>query len=481
MTTALTTFVKKNLTYATALFFERGIAFLLLPLYTHALSPEEYGLYAVLFAFMAFAAFFSGLGVENGLLRYSSDSGMESSLTGTVFWAMSVSGLCLSASIFALAGPISTRLLQDVRYRHLIQLSAGILLTDTAIRYFLYRLLGLQKTRLYLRISLLRGGTAMITNLIFVVLLRRGLNGVFLSYLSSNVLVILFIFPFATGRVPLRFDAALFYKLFRFGFPVMLTSLLITLLNFFDRYLLEIRISAEAAGLYSAAYRIGFVMNMIVTAFSMGAVPFASHVLKEDPEERLVFSKLMQALFFVCVPVFLFLGLFIHDLVQFKVLGYAVINERYWKAMDIVPFILLGYVFYGFSVNFSLGLYIREKTSTMAVITLVAFGINVAANCLLIPVYAAWGAAAATFLAFFVMAALMFGVSRRVFTVPYPWGRLIGLLTLALALFVLSAFVVRLSWPVKLLSFLMFAGLQTRLLFRDVFADMLTRIRGGTA
>jgi O-antigen/teichoic acid export membrane protein len=65
---------------------ERGVSFVLLPLYTYVLSPDQFGVYAVLLSFIAVLSFFYSLGIENNLFTFSADPERDQDLMGTAFW-----------------------------------------------------------------------------------------------------------------------------------------------------------------------------------------------------------------------------------------------------------------------------------------------------------------------------------------------------------------------------------------------------------
>ncbi len=449
-------FIRRNAAYSLAMFMERGLAFLLLPLYSHVLVPAEYGVYAVLFSFIAVAAFFYGLGIENNLLTFSGDPGRDDEMMGTAFWSVAGMATFLSCLMLLFAGPISGVLLRDAGQPSLIGLSAGILWTDSLIRFFLYRLLGRQKSGVYVFISLFRGVAGLALNVLFLLFLGMGLKGVFLSYGVSNAVILVFLAILEHRRIRFVFRKTHLRRLLGFGSPVMLTSLFITMLNFFDRFGLEAMVSAEQAGMYGAACRIAFVVNMMVTAFSMGALPFTASLLRDHPDRKDVVSSLMTFSSFTFVALFVFLSLFTADLVRIRVFGYALIHASYWKSLALVPILALGYVLYGFFVNFSLLFFHTGRTMTMAKIVFGSLLANLLINAALIPSYGAAAAAGASVAGFLFMAVAGFTFSRRIFPVRYAWGKILPMSCAGLLIYVLTRVFHETGWQLKLFLYILF-------------------------
>ena len=218
-----------------------------------------------------------------------------------------------------------------------------------------------------------------------------------------------------------RFRIVLLDKLVRFGVPVMFSSIFITLLHFFDRFLIQRFSSVYDVGLYSMAYKTGMVLNLLVTAFNMGAVPFLSVNADSDASARVIIARMAGIVAFFTLPVFLFISLFIRDIAGISIGPVTLIQSEYHAALYLVPVLLLGYVFYGFFSVFSLVLYYRLKTHIMAWITAAAFIINIVCNLILIPLLDVLGAALATLSAFLIMAVFMYAITQRTMRINYQW------------------------------------------------------------
>ena len=62
---------KESLIYGTGHVLARLITFLLLPIYTHVFSPEEYGVISLAYAFMGFSLMLYRYGMDTALMKYS--------------------------------------------------------------------------------------------------------------------------------------------------------------------------------------------------------------------------------------------------------------------------------------------------------------------------------------------------------------------------------------------------------------------------
>ena len=68
---SIKTLGKQSLIYGMGHIFARLITFLLLPLYTHTFTQNEYGALSLAYAFMGFALIIYRYGMDTALMKYS--------------------------------------------------------------------------------------------------------------------------------------------------------------------------------------------------------------------------------------------------------------------------------------------------------------------------------------------------------------------------------------------------------------------------
>lgn len=430
-------FLKKNLAYSASMIFERSIVFLLLPFYTNLLTPAEYGIYSILISTITILGFVVSFGIENGLLKMTAESTDISVLNSTTFWGMFFPGTLITVAIFVFSGEFSNLLFQNTDYSLLVKLSALILFSDNVLRFFLFGEVGEQRAKIYFYVSVIKGVLIVSLNIYLVAFLKMGLEGVMLSYLFTTLIISTGLILLRYHKVKLCFNIKIFKKIFYFGFPVMLTSVFFTLLNFIDTYLLQYYKGSQAVGEYSASYKIGFGMHIIITGFNMAAIPFTSQVMKERPNDKKIFNTMLSTLFSIMISVFMFVSVFHAEIVTTKIFGYSVIAEDYQNAIGIIPLILFSYICYGIYMNFALPFYHREKTVDLAIVTGIAVAINILLNFILIPLFSFWGSAIATLVSFFTLMILMYWKGHKDFYTKYDIKNIVFISSVAIILLIL--------------------------------------------
>jgi len=110
----------------------------------------------------------------------------------------------------------------------------------------------------------------------------------------------------------------------------------------------------------------------------------------------------------------------------------------YHGAARIVPLIVLSYLFFEVYYLFSFGFDLVRKTGYAPFIIGAGAIINFGFNLLLIPRFGMVGAAVATVLSYMLLPIIEYPIVRRLYPVPYEWGRLAKLLIISIAIYLIG-------------------------------------------
>ena len=155
-------------------------------------------------------------------------------------------------------------------------------------------------------------------------------------------------------------------------------------------------------------------MLILVQMYRMAWQPFFMR-FSEDPDASSLFGMAFKYFNIAAALVFLTVGLFVESIVAIPIpfLNTTLIDEAYWPGLSIVPWLLLAYWFQGWYINFSVGVFIQEKTKRLAQITGIGAIITIIVNVALIPVLGMKGAAIATLLSYGTMAVILYQVAQK--------------------------------------------------------------------
>jgi O-antigen/teichoic acid export membrane protein len=218
----------------------------------------------------------------------------------------------------------------------------------------------------------------------------------------------------------------------RFAWPFLLTGLCFFLLNFGDRFFLLRSAGQEQVGLYAIGYRLA----MLVGVFSRLPLQMVWNAQMYEAARGADAGRVFGQMFTRILGVYLFVGLGV-CLLQDEVI-LVLCGRPYAAAAPIIAPVVLAYLFLAAGDLMDTGLFVRRRTTRKAPVAMASAGVMLGLYALLIPGYAALGAALATLGGFAFHAAVTLGVTQRVFPIRYEPRRLAAMLGSAAVLWLIS-------------------------------------------
>ena len=432
---------KQSVVYGFGHFITRFINFLLLPLYTHRLAPEEYGVVSLIYAFIAFANILFTHGMDVAYMRFQGLEKTEENkktIFSTSFIWLLMSTLLLGSFMYFVSQNLAS-ITVGIEYTKLIQLAIGILAFDTlmALPKVLLRLENKPYHFIFLELShviIVLG-----LNIWWIGIQQLSIDYIFISNLIASGVVFLLIVPKIIQNMELRFNPGGWKDLFIFALPYIPSGMASILNELIDRYMIKWLVDENAVGLYSASYRLGIFMLIIVMAFKFAWQPYyLRQADKEDAPQ--LFAQAGTYFLLVTSFLFLFLTFFIEYLVQIPIGSSPIISPIYWASLSIVPVVLLAYIFLGVFLVQLPGIYIKKKNGWIPILNGTAALINIMTNFLLIPKYGYKSAAVATLIGYCVMVLLQYVVIKRFYPLTWEWKRVLLIIFITGGLFLVWKF-----------------------------------------
>ena len=415
---------RETLVYGSSTVVGRLLNFLLLPLYTHCLTPADYGVVATVFTYIAMGNVLYSHGMDFAFMRFSKTDGPDTGDFSTPFWSLLVTALVFSGLIHVFATPLAVAALVPGELSDIIRYSAWIMALDALCLVPFAELRLTHKPAAYAAIKVANIVLNVALNYAFLVAVPMGIRGVFLASLIASAATFVLVSPVLWLRLKARFDRELYPKLLRFALPIVPAGLASMMVQVINRPILQRLADDSAVGLFQANYRLGIFMMMVVNMFDMAWRPFFIQRAAQ-PGAREIFARILT--YFVAGASFLFLAvtLFIPDFAALPLLrGRPLIHPAYWAGLGIVPVVTMGYLFNGIYVNLLAPVTLAKRTDLVAYATGAGAAVNVVCNLLMIPRWGLMGAALATLFAYLAMAGALFLMGRRVYPLSYEYRRL---------------------------------------------------------
>jgi len=150
--------------------------------------------------------------------------------------------------------------------------------------------------------------------------------------------------------------------------------------------------------------------------------------LTDSPDAKRTFSRVFSYFLLFSCGLFLFISIFIDDIVRVEIGGFHLIAEKYWEGTFIIPWILFSYLISGAYVIFAAGIHIDKKTQYTPLFTGAGILTNILANIILIPMLGIYGAAISTVIGYGVMTVIQYFTVQKFYYVKYEFSRLLKVL-----------------------------------------------------
>lgn len=414
----------------------RFINYLLVPFYTKFFAPGEYGIIGLIYGAIVFLNVIFTFGMESAYLRYGAKRERSKRVFATLqlFLLMASSVLVL---IFWWANPWVAPLMSVDGAEHLYLMMLSILWLDALGIVPFAELRLIRKAWTYAIIRLVNVCINVGLNLYLVIVLGMGLEAILISNIIASGFSLIALLATTGNMLLARPDMGLMKRALLFGIPYIPAGLAYAINEVVDRFFLNqmsqediSRIygpeytSEEITGIYNACYKIAIFMMLIVQMFRMAWQPFfMRHAESEELKPTL--SKVFTLFNAGAAVVFVSVSLFAQEIVAIRIplLEATLIDSRYWMGLHIIPFLLLAYWFQGWYANFMPGIFIKEQTKKLPLITMIGAVITISLNIVLIPIFGMLGSAIATLTCYFGMSLLLLRQARIAFPVTYEFGK----------------------------------------------------------
>lgn len=417
--------------------------FLLLPVYTRFLTPEDYGLADLVAAAGVVLVIFLRFGLTGAVTRFYFDHKEGEALrryTSTVTAFLAGWGVAVGVLLSLFGRPLFDLALPGVPFLY-VQL--GLWTAVLGIFPELQRRLlqAQEHSRSHLVLTLLQFGVGLALTLIFVIPLEMGVLGILLGQFFATAAVFLVAVVYLARRWSFQLQRSMLVDSLKYGLPMLPHHLFTWLMGYVNRLILNGLTTPAAVGIFGIGLRFASPLNLIFSAINAAWMPvyFSHRKDLETGDEGA--EKKGEALTSTVTQLFL--------LMTWATLGAAVLApevillalpEEYHPAAPLAVILALGAFLRGLYFLVVTAIFYAKKTWVVPFATAVGAAINIGGNYWLVPKIGTAGSAWATVATNAVLLGIVALLSHRLYAVRYEWGALLLALVLAVGLFAAAHF-----------------------------------------
>lgn len=410
--------VKNTAILALGKFSSQGIVFLLLPLYTSFLAPEEYGIVDVAVTYVMLLSPALTLQTEMAVFRFLIDArDSDSEKTRIISNALELSmGLLFSVITIGFVA----WLMLEIPYFGLIV----VLFCSTVLYGFcLQSARGLGKNFSFAKASIISGIVTVSSNIVLIVCLGLGASALLISLalaqFASTVYLTVSLRLHRFVKFSVR-DKVLKKQFLSYSSPLVPNGIAWWVINGADRTIILVFMGLASNGIFAVATKFPLIYTTIFSVFGLSWTESASVNIESKNRDKFFSDTFDAAIRFfgaVSLGVIAVLPLVFHFL----------IDDQFEEAYVYVPAMLVGAMFNSLVGLYS-AIYVAKKlTGKVATTSIAAAVISLTINLILVHHIGLFAAAAANSIAFLSMAVFRHFDLKKYVTISYDKGMLAAL------------------------------------------------------
>ena len=471
-------FIKSFFQFSIGQWIAALISFVTTPITTWLIIPEEFGkasMFTLAFNLLLNIAL---LGADQSFVRMFYEKPEEE--RRNLLWESLMPSLSVGIIIFIIIG-IFWKELSFVLFGDSIHFLPILLLGFTILIGVIERFatLAVRMKKRGIAFSTLRvvnGATNAVFTILYALFFSRTfyavIVGLFFSHIITSILAIYFEKDLWFGKFKIDFNSI--KSIIKYGLPFVPTFLITWLFQSIDRLALRNYATFTEIGLYSAAFKVVAVMNLIQTGFTTFWTPVSYESYENNPESTGLFEKVSL---FISASMFV-LGMLI---IVFKDVIFLLLAKSYRSAAQISPFLILMPIMYTTSEVSVVGINFKKKTFWHMLIAAISAGCNIVGNVLLVPLYGAKAAAFTTGVSYIVFFCMRTFISKKLYPVNYHLGKFFSATAVFVIVAFINTFVGNVVWQISsaligLILILLVYNNEVRYVF-DLVVDALKRVK----
>lgn len=410
----------------------RVLSYLLVPIYTRAFLPGEYGIANELYAYISLLLVILTYGLETAFFRFSEMEKDKNRVYSTALISIIVTTAFFVLISLLFHQPVANILRYPQNPEYIIWFVL-IVSMDALSAIPFAKLRAENKPKRFAAIKLINIGFNIAFNLFFILLCpylikegigenfiklvyfeNIGVGYIFISNILSSAITLVLLLP-EYIKVNYSFDYALWKRMLTYALPLLIVGFAGIINETMDRvflkYLLPENIAMEQIGIYGACYKISILMTIFIQAFRFAAEPFFFAQAKADNAKK-TYADVMKYFVIICAFIFLCVMLYM-DVVKYFV------GEEYHSGLPVVPVLLIANLFLGIYFNLSIWYKLTGQTKYGALISVAGAVITIILNVFWIPVIGYMGSAWATFICYFSMMVLSYFWGQKHYYIKY--------------------------------------------------------------
>lgn len=399
-----------TLIFAVGNILTKLILFVLMPIYTSAMTTSEYGTGELIYNTVELTLPIVTLCLYEAVFRFSID--IESDHKKLLSNALST-----ILKIFIVVAVIAAVFFAITRYAY--TLCFVLILFSWSIRQlFAHFARGIGRGKVFAASGVIQALTLCISNIILLVGFHLGVYGYLVSIIIANIISIIYLMIILKLPKYISFkekDKHLLRAMLVFALPMIPNTLSWWFVNISARYIIIGFCGASIAGLFTAASKLPSIVHLMSTIFQQ-AWQFSSSKEINKKDGNSFFSnvfKIYSSFILICTSVLV---------VASPLISKIILQGEFYSAWQYVPLLLLSACLNCYSVYFGSFYTAAKKNKMIMISTIIGAVLNISICFISVPFIGVFGALIASAVSYFVIVVIRIIDTRKYAKISIDWG-----------------------------------------------------------
>ena len=406
---------KQSLIYGVSTALQPLGGFILLPLYSQYFEKSEYGTYSLILIISTIFSTIFHFGINSAFARSYFDYEEKEERIKVFNTALCILliGLVIQVNLGLLsAGIISEYILKNIDYKYLLSVSV----ITTALTFLNTGILNNLRVKEFAWKYSLLSLCGFLINVLATLLLfkfySKGIDSPIYASLIANAFTSFLLILINYNEINLfNINKDEIKILLKFGFPSILASLAIMIGEWGDRFLIDHFLTRDELGLYSMAFRVALIYNVLIS------MPFC--LVWNPLMLKLRFHKNIKHIFytvtyFYCSVSVIFI--FLSSILLEYFYRFLMFDEKFCDSLELIPFILISIFITSLQNIYSAGLFYERKLSYLFYIYFVVGILNFIFSYYIVQNIGLWGIVFSFILFKLLSSITIYLVSSKIFS-----------------------------------------------------------------
>ena len=407
---------------------QKIVGFILLPVYMRRLTPDDYGVLAMLSVISMLCGNLILQGIPTACFRsysfdYSEDDNAQKEVISSAYIYLLITSFVFYSILFLSAPFISSVVFKQGDFSRFLYI---VFITDflscaSNIPFVILRARLLSTLASVIAVCRVVIGSSLI--IWFVVVRDMQVEGV----LTANLIMASLVF-ITSPLIIIYIHRGICYKIslhkakemLAFGLPFIPGTFAMWILSSADRYFLEHFSQRSQLGLYALGFQFASIISFVFLQPFNRTWPAIFYPKAKEPDAKETFSRFPT--YFLLLGSFIGLGIILGAEHVIKIMG----PREYWSSYKVVPILVVSILLGtgGLQGLMNVGIFLKKKTKYAPLIVACGAILNILFNAILVPKYGMIGAAFGTLIASVAMVIITLRINQRVYPVSYEFKRI---------------------------------------------------------